>query len=737
MRAKHWVVTVAVLTLGCAREPAQTGSAPAAGSTGAGPAGAPSDGVAAQAARLATSREAQRALVRELVEAVVAASGGGGAVAPGLVEAIGALASRPVVTARVAVEEQAVGAGTRRRVAVDWRLVALNDGEAALEKVILVVPPTVADGRLELRAVRVDGSAVSAEFGPCAAGTGGCWTIPTAVAPGARVSVELELAGALPSVRPPVELEALPDLARLAPVVDNVAIDQAFGQSVEAAGEGDLVLAGLWPRWTGGPVLGSVEASLPSGGVDRAARSVVGNATIVSERAQDATSQVRMVDLGGADFVLVMGSGLGIANGSAGAQPLVARLPARVAGANATVGGEVDVLGAVRDALEARPAVATTGVGLPVVPLTIVATATLDGRGVASAPGIVLVPRSLVTPRAVSEDAQAPSGIGGLLEGVIAHHPAPREALDLALATAVLAMPWRGRGADAGAELVLAEGLARAQALALIGERRGDKARRRALELGLKLPYQLGRMRAEPDPTLATVGAGSRIAGAKAGLFADALQRHLGAEVFQGLVAGLAPTLTLQDFREAVLRVAPRPAEAKALMARWLDEARGDDDIGPLRPELLLEYLITDGAIGGLGAELMGRLRPEDLGALGGGGAGGGGALGALGQALGKGEMDLGLALSMAADLLGKDADPATRKWLELGKKMLGGAEAKKDALNGLLDELGQELGLPEGERARLNALGAQVMDALDQQLRAPSIDEEELAPPPDAPTER
>ena len=32
-------------------------------------------------------------------------------------------------------------------------------------------------------------------------------------------------------------------------------------------------------------------------------------------------------------------------------------------------------------------------------------------------------------------------------------------------------------------------------------------------------------------------------------------------------------------------------------------------------------------------------------------------------------------------------------------------------------DELGQELGIPEGERARLNALGAQVMEAFEQGL--------------------
>ena len=72
------------------------------------------------------------------------------------------------------------------------------------------------------------------------------------------------------------------------------------------------------------------------------------------------------------------------------------------------------------------------------------------------------------------------------------------------------------------------------------------------------------------------------------------------------------------------------------------------------------------------------------------------------------------------------DADPATKKWLKLGSDLLGGEEQRKQAVNGLVEELGTELGIPESDRARLKMLSEALLKALR--------DDGNTLPPPGAP---
>ncbi|MFO0750729.1 MAG: hypothetical protein U1F43_34425 [Myxococcota bacterium] len=132
------------------------------------------------------------------------------------------------------------------------------------------------------------------------------------------------------------------------------------------------------------------------------------------------------------------------------------------------------------------------------------------------------------------------------------------------------------------------------------------------------------------------------------------------AELFDAALRALPPgPVALPALRTAWLAQAPRRAETEALLARWLDEAHADEDVGPIRPEVLLEYLVSDGAVDGTVRTLMDELgkRPDLIGK-------------GLGGALGDG-LTPGLALDLLDQLTGPK-DPTLQKWLDAAKGVLG-----------------------------------------------------------------
>lgn len=618
----------------------------------------------------------------------------------------------PIIEVAIDCDAQ-VGTFTAR-----YRLAILN-GDAPLPSFALDVPANAVarptGPSLVLVAARVAG--VPATIG----GTATRWEVPVDLAPGERVEVELELKGTL--ARPAVDagvqvgnaagsppgdpegigallgqLEGVPELSRLVPVVPVV--------DLAAVGGADLdVIAGL-PRPAGrGAVWELSVTARPEGEVD-----AVG-ARVGTDR--DAGQTTHRFIARAPEIAAVVTRGL------AATTSLVAEVPVTVRTSPERAGAAQELMADVRRALEVLDG--RWGVGGPAA-LSVIA---VDGlEQVATAPGIVVVPGRLLDAPAYAAGVAPKLSLSTLFRDLAEHHPAAREALSFAVAIAIAEGWWWGVGEGAAADNLLRQGLSRQAALAVVAGKGGDKAARRAIELGLRLPLQLALERGVKDVVLATLvaqagGADSELVALKAGLFVETLARHLGeaqmALLTKKLLAAERPS-SVAAIRAEVIALSARPDETRELLARWLDRAELQQDLGPLRPEVLLEYLVADGAVGSMTSLLMGQMGADRLG-------------GRTLELLGEGQaLDAGLALSLLGELVAEDADPTTKKWLTLGSQLLGGAGDQRKAVDGLVDELGEELGIPESERSRMKQLSTLLLHALREGSDAPTV--EPPAPP-------
>lgn len=572
---------------------------------------------------------------------------------------------------------------------------------------------------VRLDRLEVNGAPSTAE------GTSSRWEVPV-VARGGVADVTLHLSGEVPGFEQrrqrqalEQELDALPALAQLLPDIPQLDPAEAFGQSDRL-----LVLAGALPALAAAPpavfrLAVQVEPGQPGWTV-----LATGRTTTHEGPAQ------RFVGLSHG-LVIVLGEGLTLTREAVAGRELTLAHSELSPQEPQTTAPAQELFRLARRSLETHedrlgPLDGST--------LTILVSEELDELGAATLPGLLLLPRRhgpLAPPRPKPQPSAAAANNDdwlGKLDLLLAHHPGPREAYERMVATAIARLPWVGWDHGPLGRLV-EHGLAADAALRTLRASMGEKAQRRALELGWRLPYQLGRMRGASDPALVLEErsddpTAAQVSRAKSGLAVEALARALGDPPWTALTTELltarrqgAP-LTEDLILTLLTRHAPRPELAQALWTRWTHERRGDTDVGELRPEVLLEYLVTDGAVTGLSNALLdnaGELAGSPLGQK------------ALARLSAGQPLDTGFAIAMLGELLGPSLDPTSRRWLELGTGLFSN-ESRKSALEGLIDELGGELGIPEADRARLGLLGGLVLDALD--APTPDTPPNEPAPP-------
>lgn len=579
---------------------------------------------------------------------------------------------------------------------------------------------------VRLDRLEVDGAQTAAD------GTSSRWEVPVVARDGVA-DITLHLSGEVPSFEQrrqrralEQELDALPALAQLLPDIAQLDPAEVFGRSDRL-----LVLAGALPALAGAPpavfrLAVQVEPGQPGWIVLATGR----------EAPTDGTAQ-RFVGLSH-ELAVVLGEGLTLSREAVAGRELTLAHRALTPQEPQATAPAQELFRLARRSLETHE----DRLGpLDGSALTILVSEDLDTLGAATLPGLVLLPRQhgpLAPPRPKTEPAATATAAAaspesqsdwlGKVELLLAHHPGPREAYERTVATAMGRLPWVGWDHGPLGRLV-EHGLAADAALRTLRASMGEKAQRRALELGWRLPYQLGRMRGASDPALILLEpsddpTAAQVSRAKSGLAFEALARALGDPPWTALTTELlaarrqgAP-LSEELIQTRLLRHAPRPELAQALWTRWTHERRGDTDVGELRPEVLLEYLVTDGAVTGLSNALLdnaGELAGSPLGQK------------ALARLSAGQPLDTGFAIAMLGELLGPSLDPTSRRWLELGTGLFSN-ESRKTALEGLIDELGGELGIPEADRARLGLLGGLVLDALD--APTPDTPPNEPAPP-------
>jgi len=643
-----------------------------------------------------------------------------------LVEAAGAslelerLTSSPLLEARVEIAGwNQAGQAPSFKGRFSYRIT--NTSDAVLSGVAFEVPVNQLDlqaGRpatVRLEAVTVEGAPVSAD------GTVSRWEVALEVAPGDVAEVVLsfsalipDAAGSASDVQLQAELDTLPELTRLIATMPSVSATAALGYSADT-----LIISGCFPR-----LVGSQRGLVAS--LEVVGAGLEPNTLVAATGVRQPGALHRFIAAPTRDLAVVVSKHARETSQALAGRRLTLHLPLSALGAGqglAQVEAEAEVVRLVRRSVEVLE---SRWGRLEVSALTVVSTPMLDGRGIVALPGLIVIPvrgTALEAKPVVDPSATARPGV---FERILAHHPAPREALERGFHSAVARQWWSGIGSGA-MERLLESGMAADGALAVLRSAHGDKAQRRGLELGWRLPYQIERLRGVPDPALLSPGGELPVDGAivdlKVGLAFENLGRSVGATPWEALsrelLASVEP-IDYERFLAALSRHAPRPEAARSLAGRWLTERQGDLDVGEFRPEVILEYLVTDGAVGGLSELLVDELGTSKLT---------GKAVGLLSSGQG---LDTGLAIAMLGELIGPELDPQSRRWVELATGLFS-QDSRKDALSGLVDELGAELGLPESDRSRLKAMGALVFDALrsPDPSAAPDIGQH-----PDAPAE-
>lgn len=345
----------------------------------------------------------------------------------------------------------------------------------------------------------------------------------------------------------------------------------------------------------------------------------------------------------------------------------------------------------------------------------------LSGASALAFPGLVVVNSSFY-------EAPAEFDPDDPLLAVLTRHPALREGLAFAVAHAV-AHQWWGQlvGVDAAREPWLSEALAGVAALMYFDDAQTTRAVRRQRELLLALPFQLARLLGGRDhpvrvarDRLATTAAIAAIHHGKAALWLDATRRAMSDTLYREALRGVVrdhahATIDRRTFVEALAARAPDRGEVARLATRWLDEAHGDEDIGGVRPDLLLEYLVGDAAVQGGARELMAMLADnEQLGEL-------------LEGLLGSGEVDAGRLVATVARLLGDGADPEVKRWLDL---VSGVAEGRPSSwAPGAIDLLLDELGVGGPDRDAIRRATELVFETLDAPADADARSDDDAAP--------
>ncbi len=314
-------------------------------------------------------------------------------------------------------------------------------------------------------------------------------------------------------------------------------------------------------------------------------------------------------------------------------------------------------------------------------------------------------------------DRDKAAGAGTRSEPVLnllTNHPALRETLEFIVAHEV-AHQWFGivLGTDRVRDAWVDEGLAGAAGVHYFKQVHGDKAARRQRELQLKVPYQLSRTLGGADHPVATpperLGSIYELGGilyGKAGLFWDTLRRRVSNDAF---FAGIRDIMSAHGFQsldgrllvDRLVASAPRPDDARRLAARWLEQRKGDEDIGSLAPDVLLEYLVADAAMDTGTRELLSLLTDNaQFDAI-------------MGALFDGGELDMPKLVDVVGDMVG--LEPGARKW---AKRLMSLADQKPSqwgaTVNGLLDEVGADLGLEKKERDILRGVTNLLFEALD-----------------------
>jgi len=385
--------------------------------------------------------------------------------------------------------------------------------------------------------------------------------------------------------------------------------------------------------------------------------------------------------------------------------------------------GDVDVVVAARPAGDAaartvvtaaRRAIETYELRLGRFPrgrLTVVEGPLSAGAAVAF-PGLVVVDSLFFAP-------PTPMDAGEPVLAVLTRHPALREGLEYAVAHAVAHSYWGDLVAtDAARAPWVDEALASVAALRYFGDAGAGRAERRQRELFLALPYQVARSTGAPDLPVRTPAVRFRSAldaaaihHGKAALWLDATRRRVSDTIYDEALRALVTEHAWGELDDGALvarlaKGAPRPQEVRDLARRWLDETHGDEDIGSLRPDLLAEYLVTDGVVQGGARELLGLLAKNDQ----------------VKQLIGElmapgpdGEVSLdGVKLmGVMAQMLGEDAPPEMKRWLDvLAKAGAGGPPSSWGPE--VVKSLAGQLGLDPNEQKLVEGLSGLLFQALD-----------------------
>lgn len=566
--------------------------------------------------------------------------------------------------------------------------------------------------RLTLDAVEVDGHPATPKGGATLA------RVPVDLAPGARATVTLTFAGYLPEL-PPFRLPEITggDVTPLSELLASRAEeDVAFGRrdGVASYGRAYPTLAPL-----GLPLLPDARLSdigwLPPAVFDvtiTTAPDVV-LAASGDELARAATpageARTHLLAIGAREVGLVASSRFVVDREDVGGVSLlVYHTPEQAELARSVATWARRALEIYREAFGELPA---SRLSVAPAPLG-------SGLGGVAFPGLVAL--SDVFFDALTRDAGASP-----IAAALARHPSARETLEFVLAHE-LAHQWWGLlvAADRTRDLVVDEGLAQLAAIQYFDQAHDPKAVRRQRELQLALPYQIHRLLGGLDRPLDTPPSSFSgpmeavgIVYGKGGFFFDTLARAISATITAEELKDLAHDaryglVTLDGVVGRLVARAPRPDEARRLADRWIHGAHADEDIGPLRPDLLFEYLVGDAAVAGGTRELLGAvLRDDKLREI---------ASALLGQG-GQG-LDEGRLLRAVTAALGEHVDPRVRPWLDLAQRVMSEpASAWGPALvHTALDLVGDDLGLDPRDRALIEALSGRLFQALDDAPGAP-----------------